>query len=51
MFQVRKFVCTTIRPTEFPYRELYNVEECASFIANFLEVRIFHLSRSPKPAE
>lgn len=32
-----KFICTTLRPTKLPYKELYNWESCAKFIANFLE--------------
>ena len=34
---VRKFICTTIRPTKLPYTELYAWEKCAKFISDFLE--------------
>merc|ERR1719399_1808405 len=33
---VRKFVCTSIRPTQMPYKELYEVESAANFLADFL---------------
>jgi hypothetical protein len=33
----RKFICTTIRPTKLPFVELYNYEDCAKFIASYLE--------------
>ena len=33
---VRKFVCTTLRPTQLPYKDLYDAKECAKFIADFL---------------
>ena len=36
--KVRKFVSTTVRATELPYRELYDVAECANFVASLLEV-------------
>lgn len=34
---VEKFVCTTIRPTLLPYREMYDLENCATFVANIIE--------------
>ena len=34
---LRKFICTTIRPTKLPYVELYQWEKCAKFVADFLE--------------
>ena len=33
---VKKFVCTTIRPTQMPYKDLYEVDACAKFLADFL---------------
>jgi len=33
----RKFICTTIRPTKLPYTELYDYQNCAKFVANYLE--------------
>ena len=35
--KIRKFICTTIRPTKLPYVELYDWEKCAKFIADYLE--------------
>jgi hypothetical protein len=34
---VRKFVCTSIRPTLLPYQELQSLQACALFVADFLE--------------
>lgn len=34
---IRKFICTTIRPTKLPYTELYEWDRCAKFIADYLE--------------
>lgn len=31
-----KYICTTIRPTQMPYTELYDLHDIASFIADFL---------------
>jgi len=35
--KVRKFICTTVRATELPYRELYDSQACAEFVASLLE--------------
>jgi hypothetical protein len=35
--KVRKFVCSTVRPTLLPYNAVYNMNEAAEFIADFLE--------------
>jgi len=35
-YGVSKFVCTTLRPQEVPYSELYDMYECASFFAGFI---------------
>ena len=35
-YGVNKFVCTTLRPQEVPYPELYDMYECASFFAGFI---------------
>eukprot|EP00736_Rhodelphis_marinus_P008612 Rmarinus@m.20835 len=32
---IRKFVCTTIRPTQLAYKELYDMRTCAEWLANF----------------
>lgn len=34
---VRKFVCTTVRPTLLKYSDLYDIRPCAKFVADFLE--------------
>ena len=34
---VLKFICTTIRPTKLPYKDLYNWDTCSKFLANYLE--------------
>eukprot|EP00903_Cladosiphon_okamuranus_P016150 g14905.t1 len=35
-YGVEKFVCTTLRPTLLPHREIYDLEKCAEFVSNFL---------------
>ncbi|KAJ3221485.1 hypothetical protein HK099_003463 [Clydaea vesicula] len=35
-FGVKKFICTTIRPTQLPYKELYDYNGCARFVADYL---------------
>jgi len=34
---VRKFVCTTVRPTLLPYNSVYNLKDTARFVSDFLE--------------
>jgi len=34
---LRKFICTTIRPTKLPYTELYEWDKCAKFVSDYLE--------------
>ena len=34
---IRKFICTTIRPTKLPFVELYDWDKCAKFVADYLE--------------
>ncbi|KAJ1445509.1 hypothetical protein M885DRAFT_549673 [Pelagophyceae sp. CCMP2097] len=36
-FGVPKFVCTTLRPTLLPYREVYDLLSLATFVANYLQ--------------
>lgn len=38
-----KLVCTTIRPSQLYYTELYDLDGCCSFVADFIlyEVRRF----------
>eukprot|EP01138_Halocafeteria_seosinensis_P000495 gb/GECG01000509.1/.p1 GENE.gb/GECG01000509.1/~~gb/GECG01000509.1/.p1 ORF type:complete len:1062 (+),score=173.97 gb/GECG01000509.1/:1-3186(+) len=33
---VEKLVCTSLHPTQLPYKELYHLRPCAQFIANYL---------------
>lgn len=33
---VPKIVCTTLRPTQLPYKELYDMKGCAQFVADFI---------------
>jgi hypothetical protein len=33
---VRKFVCTTVRPTQLPYKDLYDHRACSKFVADFI---------------
>jgi hypothetical protein len=33
---IRKFVCSTLRPTGLPYTEIYGLKECSEFVADFL---------------
>ncbi|KAK3093928.1 hypothetical protein FSP39_021907 [Pinctada imbricata] len=35
---IEKFVCTTIRPTQLEYKELYNWEGAAEFVADYLNI-------------
>ncbi|KAK7505575.1 hypothetical protein BaRGS_00003320 [Batillaria attramentaria] len=36
-FGVEKFVCTTIRPTQLHFKELYNWDGAAEFVADYLD--------------
>ena len=33
---LQKLVCTTIRPTQLPYKELYDWDGAAEFVADYL---------------
>jgi hypothetical protein len=35
--EVKKFICSTIRPTLLPFTELYDWKPCAEFVSNFIE--------------
>jgi len=35
-FGVRKLVCSTVRPTQLPFPELYDMHGCASFLAGYI---------------
>lgn len=34
---VEKFICTTVRPTKLEYNELYDLEQCATFVAEHIQ--------------
>ena len=34
---VEKFLCTTVRPTQLEYSDLYDLEDCASFVAEHIQ--------------
>ena len=36
---LQKFVCSTIRPTQLPYKELYNWDGAAEFVADYLNFK------------
>ena len=33
---VKKLVCTTLRPTQLPVQEIYDLHECASFLSGYI---------------
>ena len=35
--KIPKFVCTTVRPSLLPYRDLYDYGRCATFVSNIIE--------------
>ena len=35
-YGVKKFVCTTLRPTQIAFSELYDMYECSSFLAGYI---------------
>ncbi|CAM9372664.1 unnamed protein product [Chrysoparadoxa australica] len=48
-YGVEKFVCTTLRPTQLPYREVYDLASCAEFVAHFLHYEpLEHLTSPPR---
>jgi hypothetical protein len=34
---VEKFICTTVRPTQLEYSDLYDLEDCATFVADHIQ--------------
>ena len=34
---VEKFICTTVRPTQLEYSDIYDLENCASFVAEHVQ--------------
>ena len=33
---IRKLICSTLRPTQLPYKELYDIRSCSQFVAGFI---------------
>ena len=33
---VEKFICTTVRPTLLPYKEIYDYDRCVQFVADYI---------------
>jgi hypothetical protein len=33
---LQKFICTTVRPTLLPYKEIYDYDRCAQFVADYI---------------
>ena len=33
---MRKFICTSLRPTQLPFESIYNYDKCAAFVADFI---------------
>ena len=36
----QKFICTTIRPTLLPYKEIYDYDSCAQFVADYVTFQV-----------
>lgn len=41
---MRKFICTTLRPTQLPYQDLYDYGQCAKFVADFIRYEPLELA-------
>lgn len=39
-FDVKKFISTTIRPTQLPFKEVYDYRTCASFVSEFIKYEV-----------
>jgi hypothetical protein len=48
-FDVTKFVTTTVRPTQLPFREMYDYRKCAEFVAHFLDFEPLEKPTEPPP--
>ena len=46
-YGVDKFVCTTVRPTLLPFREVYDIEKTAEFVSNYLDYEPLELPTEP----
>lgn len=42
----QKFVCTTVRPTQLPYKQLYDYDSCAAFVADYIRYEPLELPTS-----
>jgi len=43
---MRKFICTSLRPTQLPYQDLYDYDKCAKFVADFITYEPLELATS-----
>jgi hypothetical protein len=34
---IRKLICSSVRPTQLPYKELYDIRSCSQFVAGFID--------------
>jgi hypothetical protein len=41
---MRKFICTTLRPTQLPYQDVYDYDQCAKFVANYIRYEPLELA-------
>ena len=46
-YGVDKFVCTTVRPTLLPFREVYDLEKTAEFVSNYLDYEPLEIPTEP----
>mmetsp|Transcript_16362 Transcript_16362/g.19352 ORF Transcript_16362/g.19352 Transcript_16362/m.19352 type:complete len:927 (+) Transcript_16362:60-2840(+) len=46
-YGVQKFVCTTLRPTLLPFRQVYDLHDAADLVANFLHYEPLEEALSP----
>ena len=43
---VKKFICTTLRPSQLCYKELYDYDSCAAFVADYVTYEPLELAGS-----
>ena len=41
---MRKFICTTLRPTQLPYQDVYDYDKCAAFVAGYIRYEPLELA-------
>jgi len=41
---MRKFICTTLRPTQLAYQEVYDYDKCAKFVADYIRYEPLELA-------